>query len=39
LKENTVTIPKRDTMTQERIHVAEIEKIVAEKVDWKKVVR
>jgi glycyl-tRNA synthetase len=37
LQDNTVTIRERDTMMQERIGVNEIEKIVSEKVDWRKV--
>jgi glycyl-tRNA synthetase len=37
LQDNTITIRERDTMMQERIGVNEIEKIVSEKVDWRKV--
>ncbi len=38
LEDNTVTIRERDSMKQERISISEVEKIVAEKVDWKRAV-
>jgi glycyl-tRNA synthetase len=38
LEDNTVTIRERDTMQQERISIDAVERIVAEKVDWKKVI-
>lgn len=34
LEDNTVTIRERDTMRQERISIAEAEKIVSERISW-----
>ncbi|MCP4123060.1 MAG: glycine--tRNA ligase [Bacteroidetes bacterium] len=39
LEDNTVTIRERDSMSQERIPVCEIEKIVLEKVDMNQLLR
>lgn len=39
LQDNTVTIRERDTMLQERIAVEQVEKIVSEKVDMKKLLK
>ncbi len=39
LEDNTVTIRERDTMKQERIPVANVEKILDEKVDMKKLLK
>jgi len=36
LNDNTVTIRYRDTMKQERIPIAKIKEILAEELDWKK---
>jgi len=35
LEDNTVTIRYRDTMQQERVAVAELGKIIGDKVSWK----
>ena len=35
LEDNTITIRERDTMQQQRVAIADIEKIVRAKVDWK----
>jgi glycyl-tRNA synthetase len=37
LEDNTVTIRDRDTMTQERISIAELESVIAYKASWKRV--
>jgi glycyl-tRNA synthetase len=39
LQDNTVTIRERDSMLQERISVEQVEKIVNEKVDIKKLLK
>ena len=39
LQDDTVTIRERDTMQQERIHVNEVEKIVAAKIDMNNLIR
>ncbi len=35
LEDNTVTIRERDTMQQDRVDIAKVNEIVAEKVDWR----
>jgi glycyl-tRNA synthetase len=37
LEDNTVTIRDRDTMTQDRISIAELENVIANKASWKSV--
>jgi glycyl-tRNA synthetase len=37
LEDNTVTIRDRDTMTQERIAIAALENVIADKASWKRV--
>jgi glycyl-tRNA synthetase len=37
LEDNTVTIRDRDTMEQQRVSVAELEQILAQKASWKSV--
>jgi glycyl-tRNA synthetase len=37
LEDNTVTIRDRDTMTQDRISIAELEGVIAQKASWKSV--
>jgi glycyl-tRNA synthetase len=37
LEDNTVTIRDRDTMTQERIDIAALEGVIAQKASWKSV--
>jgi glycyl-tRNA synthetase len=37
LEDNTVTIRDRDTMTQERIQISELEAVIAAKASWKRI--
>ena len=37
LEDNTVTIRDRDTMTKERIAIAALENVIADKASWKRV--
>ena len=39
LEDNCVTIRDRDTMAQERIPIAEVERIIRERTDYKPVLR
>ena len=39
LEDQTVTIRDRDTMTQERIHISELEHVIAKKASWKSVLQ
>lgn len=39
IQDNTVTIRERDSMQQERISIADVERIVSERVDLNQVLR
>ncbi len=39
LEDQTVTIRERDTMQQERVAIADLERILEEKVSWKKLLK